>query len=93
MDKIDGVNETIDLEVLEAEVIHVGLQEYEGVRIEGDGPDETAIDVTVTEDGDLEFRCYAITRRPTEDIEIVSTLTVLNVVDPAAVIAALSNTR
>lgn len=93
MPAIDGVDETIDLEVLEAEVIHVKRQEHEGVRIEGDGPDETAIDVTVTEDGELEFRCYAITRRPTEDIEIVSTITVLNVADPSAVIAALSNTH
>lgn len=91
MKKLDGVNETIDLEVLEAEAIPLGLEEH-GVRIAGDGPDETAVELYVTEDGELEIRAFAITSRPTEDIEIVSTITVLNLADPHSVIAALSNT-
>ncbi|WIB25830.1 hypothetical protein [Curtobacterium sp. MCSS17_015] len=93
MTEIDGVNETIDLEALEAEAVRMGGPSGNAVRIEG-GPDEVGIEFTIDEDnGDLEIRCFAITSRPTEDIEIVSTFNVLNVRDPQAVIDALSNTH
>lgn len=84
-----GVDETIDLESLEAESIplHEG-----GVRMDG-GPDTIGIEFAIDDEGDLEIRAFSILSRNGEDLEIVSTFNVLNLNSPQSVLDALRDVR